>query len=145
MNEFLRQMIAFLQSKFDNDSDFKTAPKVYMAYLYNHMIKGTEVQVGLLDNSEVLKYSTFEGEQVASMPTQITIYSAQMTIGGQMRNPQEVAMIMTDKICRYMKDCDFTLFATRESTTQPMPLDTGTTSYFVAIRYDIEIVSPYQK
>ena len=148
MIKFLDDIRAFLSKKICADSDFAQKIPVNKSYLFNHSLKATEIQVGALDNSEETQYSTLEGEQVAYVPVQITVYAAQMAIGGVVKNPQDVAEIVADKLCRYMKslheEVKGVLLVTRTTFTQPLPLGTGAVTYFSALRYDIRINSPYK-
>ena len=147
MFEFINKIKTFLALKFSEDKDFEVPISVNEEYLFNHKLEGTEVQVGLLDNSEYERGTTFNGELVTYAPIQLTVYSVQMKIGNTARNPRDVAVIVADKICRYMSDLvnkiDDVLICQRTDYSAPFPMNEGATRYFVAVRYDILIDCPY--
>ena len=149
MFELMEKIKTFLAARFEADEDFETPIAVNDEYMFNHELGNTEVQTGFLDNSEYERLISFEGEQGAYMPIQLTVYSTQMKIGGKTYNPRDTGVIVADKICRYMKylsrEVCGILLCERTDYTSPYPMNEGATRYFVALRYDLVVDSPYRE
>lgn len=103
MNEFLEYIKNYIKTQFDNDTDLPSSKSVdiYNAYQLGHKVSDTsvpEIQVQILDNSEVVRYSSFEGENVSYIPLQITAYTGQMKQGTKMQSAQYWSIVFGEKI-----------------------------------------------
>lgn len=148
MFELVKIIQKFLANKFAADDDFETQIAVNDEYMFNHKLGDTEVQVGLLDNSEYTQASTFEGEQATFAPVQLTVYATQMKFGGKIYNPRDIAMLVADKLCKYMRNAveeiDEVILCERTNYAAPYPMNEGATRYFAAVRYDVVVRCPYR-
>lgn len=103
MNEFLEWMKEYIKTKFTNDADLPNTKvvEVYNAYQSGHEVSTNtvpEIQVQILDNNEVVEYSSFEGENVSYIPLQITSYTGQMKKGSTIKTAQEWSVIFGEKL-----------------------------------------------
>lgn len=152
MNEFLEYMKAYLSGKFAEDEEISKAVIVEKAYKINNEITTSnvpQIQIQIMNNSEVERYSSFDGENISSIPLQITSYTAQMKIGGVMKSAQEASIIFGQKV----KDVLNTIRKSVENqnikrcriiTMSPaLPLLEGSKVYTTAIRCEFWIANPY--
>lgn len=152
MNEFLEYIKTYLQSKFTEDTEITKTITIENAYKQGNEITTTnvpQIQIQIMDNSEVERYSTFEGENVSSIPLQITSYTGQMKIAQITKSAQEASIIFGQKIKKYLNmlresNINANILRCRISSMSPaMPLLEGSKVYATAIRCDFWIANPY--
>ena len=152
MNEFLKFIKEYLDEKFRNDTDISKKVIIDNAYKINNEIttaNSPQIQIQIIDNSEVEKYSSFEGENVSSIPLQIIAYAPQMKIGNVMKSSQDVALIFGEKLKKYINalresNVNKNIQRCRIITMAPaLPLLDGSKIYTTAIRCEFWIANPY--
>lgn len=146
MDEFLENIINYLQEKFSEDTDLSVSkrPQVYDSYQVNHEPQASkpEIQVQIIDLREQVNYTTFCGKQAINIPLQITAYTGQVKIKGEMTNAQHSSIKLADKIVRYIDDLIYQdnnygiTFARHISSTPALPMNDGGSIYASAVRYD---------
>lgn len=103
MDEFLEWIKNYIKTQFEEYSELPKTKvvEIYNAYEPGHEVSANtvpEIQVQILDNSEVVRYSSFEGENVTYIPLQITTYTGQMKMGSVMKSPQEWSIKFGEKL-----------------------------------------------
>lgn len=151
MDDFLENIINYLQSVFDADADLTPSkkPMVYDAYQVNHEPQSNkpEIQVQILDSREQVNYTTFCGKKAINIPLQFTSYSGQMKIAGIMTNAQHSSIKLADKVTKYIDDLVYgdenygIRYARYISSSPALPMNEGGSMYASAVRYDF-IVQP---
>ena len=155
MNNFLEWIKNYIKEEFENDTQIpKTkSVEVYNAYQSGHEVSTTtvpEIQIQILDNSEVERYSTFEeGEKVSYIPLQFTSYTSQMKLNTTMKSAQEWSIRFGDKLkamlnnLRTNKVVNKNILSVQVMGMSPaMPLLDGKV-YAAAIRCRFWIANPY--
>ncbi len=152
MNDFLDYIKAYLETEFANDSDIAKTVTVTKAYKTNNQISTTDtpqIQLQILNNAEVERYSSFEGENVSQIPLQITSYTTQMKIGESMVSAQEASIIFGDKIKAMLNHLRESVVNTNigrcriVSMSPALPLLEGSKVYTTAIRCEFWVANPY--
>ena len=82
MKQFVEDIISYISSNISADTDIVKTVKVGKAFKQGDTVEPPQISVQALDDSDALIYNTFEGEQVSYVPIQITVYTAQMQMGG---------------------------------------------------------------
>lgn len=149
MKIFLDDIIAYLDSKFANDTSIGASkkPKGYYAYKSGLEPDTTEpfYTIQLLDNSTASE--TFLREITINVPIQINVFGIKMNINNITHTAQESSIVLGEKIIEFMEEFKYSnknLIACRRITTTPaMPYEDGTKAYTTIIRYNIEINVPY--
>ena len=146
MEEFLENIIHYLQSVFNADTDFseKKKPLVYDAYKVNHEPTASkpEIQVQITDAREQTNYTTFCGKRAMSVPVQFTAYSGQI---GKETNAQYSSIKIADKIVKYIDELVYggneygISMATHISSTLGLPMNDGGTIYASVVRYNFVV------
>ena len=149
MKQFVDDIISYISSNIAADTDIAKTVKVCEAFKQGDTLTPPQISVQALDDSDALVYNTFEGEQVSYVPIQITVYTAQMKIGGATKSAQDCAMIFADKI-KAMFDLITTtqwnnniVRMRRIGGIPAMPVETGATTYMSPIRFDFYVTNPY--
>lgn len=144
MQSFVDSLIAFLDDKFATDVSISKKPKGHYAYE-----KGLEPNattpfytVQLIDSS--LAREDFNREVSNNIAIQINLFGVKMTIGGVLKNAQNVSYYLADKCKAYMNDYkyleDTKILSMRRTTSSPaLPYEDGSKAYFSVLRYNIEI------
>ena len=86
----LEKLISYLSNSFNNDTDIEDEISVVEAYSQRKQVI-PEITVNITSDSEVVRYNTFSGENVSQYSVQITSYTEQMTIGGELKSAQDAA------------------------------------------------------
>ena len=151
MEEFLDYIKAYLDDNFKNDSDITKTVTIEDAYKSGNEVTTSnvpQIQVQILDNSEVVRYSSFEGENVSYIPLQITSYTAQMKIAGTMVSAQRASIKFGQKIKNLLNALrnsrvNENIERCRIITMSPaLPLLEGKV-YTTAVRCEFWIANPY--
>lgn len=149
MNEFLNYIKEYISQGFTNDSEITKTVTIENAYKSGNEIKTDnvpQVQVQIMDNSEVQAYTSFEGENISAIPLQITSYTAQMKIGGTMRSAQEASIIFGQKLKNMLDklalatDNENIKLVVRTTMSPALPLLEGKV-YTTAIRYNFWVAT----
>lgn len=152
MNDFLDYIKTYLETAFENDTDITKEVTVTKAYKTNNQISTTDtpqIQIQILNNAEVERYSSFEGENESQIPLQITSYTTQMKIGGTMVSAQEASIIFGDKlkaILNHLRESvvNENIGRCRIMSMSPaLPLLEGSKVYTTAVRCEFWIAYPY--
>ena len=152
MNEFLEWVKQYIADNFASDADITKEVTVEFAYKQGNEVTTSnvpQVQVQLMDNSEVERYSSFEGENVSSVPLQITAYTGQMKIGGVTKSAQEASIIFGQKIkdmfvASRVKSVNENVTRLVRITMSPaLPLLDGSKVYATATRFNVWVANPY--
>jgi phospholipase C len=148
MDKFLEWIQNYLNDGFENDSEITKKVTVELAYKQGNKITTTntpQIQIQIMDNAEVERYSSFEGENVSSIPLQITAYTSQMKINNVMKSAQESSIIFGQKIKTLLNKLresvvNENISRCRIATTSPaLPLLEGEKVYMTAIRCEFWI------
>lgn len=151
MTNFYEWIKNYIETKFANDSDFsKTSVKV--AYLQGNKVTTDTVPqiiIQIMDDSEVDRYSSFDGENVSSIPLQFNAYAGQMKIGNKMKSAQEASMIFGTKLKVMLNELrenvvNANIMRCRRATMSPaLPLIDGSKIYFTATRCEFWVAYPF--
>jgi len=143
MEEFVDNLIAYLDAQFVADDTIATKPEGHYAYE-----KGLEptattpfYTVELLDYST--QSETFLEETTISTPFQINVYGVKMRVSSVLKNAQEVSFILTQKVAKFMENykynTDNVVYMRRTAFTSPIPYEDGSKAYYSVLRYDATI------
>lgn len=152
MNDFLDYIKTYLETAFENDTDIEKEVTVTKAYKTNNQISTTDtpqIQLQILNNAEVERYSSFEGENVSQIPLQITSYTTQMKIAGSTVSAQEASIIFGDKIKAMLNHLRESVVNENigrcriVSMSPALPLLEGSKVYTTAVRCEFWIAYPY--
>lgn len=148
MIKFVDDIIAFLEDKFANDTDFSKEIKGYYAYKSGLKPNATTPYfvVQLLDNQSGKE--EFDKETTAITPIQIIVYGVTMKVSNKLTDAQLVSGIMFDKVINYMNDYKYTTtkigsMRRMGSGANMIDYDGSGKTYYSALRYSIEIKLPY--
>lgn len=152
MGDFIEWLMNYLQTQINADTDIQNTITVKMGYKAGSEIttsSSPQIAVQIVDNSEVAQYSSFEGENISSMPIQFTIYTGKINYKNTITEPQFASIILGQKIKdilnqlresvvnRNIKRC-------RIITMAPaLPLSNGSKIYSTAIRCEFWVANPY--
>ena len=110
-----------------------------------------QIQIQIMDNAEVERYSSFEGENISSIPLQITAYTSLMKIGNVTRSAQESSIIFGQKVKTLLNKLrenvvNENITKCRIATTSPaLQLLDGSKVYMTAIRCEFWVLNPYKE
>lgn len=151
MDEFLEYIKTYLSTSFGSDTDIVKTVTIENAYKAGNEVSTSnvpQIQIQILDNSEVQRYSSFEGENVSYIPLQITSYTAQMKIAGTMVSAQQASIVFGQKIKNLLNalrssSVNENIMRCRIITMSPaLPLLEGKV-YTTAVRCEFWIANPY--
>lgn len=151
MDEFLEYIKTYLSTSFDADTDITKTVTIENAYKSGNEVSTSnvpQIQVQILDNSEVQRYSSFDGENVSYIPLQITSYTAQMKIASTMVSAQQASIVFGQKIKNLLNALrnsvvNENILRCRIITMSPaLPLLEGKV-YTTAVRCEFWIANPY--
>ena len=151
MFEFLKYIKNYIETKFASDSELPQSfeMKVYDAYTVGHTPSKTEIQVQLLNDSEVERYSSFDSTHVSNIPLEIVVYAFKMKLSNEMVSPREVSIRLADKVKIMLNELresnvNDNIKRVRIMTTSPaLPTIDGSQSYMTAIRCEFWVANPY--
>lgn len=152
MDEFLEWIKQYIAEQFANDKSIAKTITIENAYKQGNEVSTSnvpQIQIQIMDNAEVERYSTFEGEQVSSIPLQITSYTGQMKINKIDKSAQEASIIFGTKIKTMLNKLregvvNKNIQRCRISTMSPaLPLLDGSKVYTTAVRCEFWIANPY--
>lgn len=139
---FLDDFKVGLRKYFNEMDNLKQTVTVTDIYMFGHTINEPEIQIGLMNDSTVAKYETFDRETICNLPIQITIYTGQITVDGNILNKIDSANFFSDEIKKWIrenanrsKDIK-TIRRINISTAQPLG-NSGANIYTKSLRYDI--------
>ncbi len=138
-------VIDYIQSCVDSDTDLPEGINVLEAYKYSHQPKSTEIQVQEIDHSEFERFTTFEDGKIFITPLQFNVYAKQTTIGNEAVSAQKAANILAEKVVGWLNVMDLhtaipEVISVRNGTyASSVPLDSGTALYGAVVRVDIYI------
>ena len=142
MYKFLEDMKNYIKENINTDVDISKTynVEVYDAYTKGHTPTRTEIQFQIMDNSEVERYTSFEGANIFYIPLQISVFAFQMKLAGTMTSPREVSIKLGDKIISLLDSVKVVesnprVKRVRVITTSPaLPFNGGEKAYTTAIR-----------
>ena len=142
MYKFLEDMKNYIKENINIDVDISKTynVEVYDAYTKGHTPTRTEIQFQIMDNSEVERYTSFEGANIFYIPLQILVFAFQMKLAGTMTSPREVSIKLGDKIISLLDSVKVVesnprVKRVRVITTSPaLPFNGGEKAYTTAIR-----------
>lgn len=151
MFEFLEYMKSYLETKFANDNDLPNSfeMKVYDAYTTGHKPTKTEIQIQIMNDSEVDRYSSFDSTHISNIPLEIVVYAFQMKLDNKMVSAREVSIRIADKVKVFLNELresnvNDNIKRVRIITTSPaLPTIDGEKSYMTAIRCEFWVANPY--
>lgn len=153
MYRFLEDLKKYLEECFKNDADLTSAkkPYVYNGYQIQHepSSKKPEIQIQPLDNAENSNYTTFCGRNADYVPTQITVYTGQLKIGGVDYSAQDASVILAEKVDDYVYDYIYScqnknIYEGSKTTSSPaLPMNETGSIYFTSVRFSFTIAHPY--
>ena len=154
MDKFLDWVKSYLENGFANDSEIAKKVIVELAYKQGNTIATAntpQIQIQIMDNAEVERYSSFEGENISSIPLQITAYTSQMKINNVLKSAQECSVIFGQKVKTLLNKLrenvvNKNITRCRIVTTSPaLPLLDGSKAYMTAIRCEFWVTNPYKE
>ena len=154
MDKFLNWVKDYLEDSFSNDSDISKKVIFDLAYKQGNTITTTntpQIQIQIMDDAEVERYSSFEGENISSIPLQITAYTSQTKINNVMKSAQESSIIFAQKIKTLLNKLresvvNENIVRCRIATVSPaLPLLDGSKVYMTAIRCEFWVSNPYKE
>lgn len=139
---FIDEIQEGLKTMFSKTENLLQTVNVTGIYRYGHKIQAPEIQIGLMNDTTVIRYETFSGETLRNMPLQLTIYSGQITVNGKTL-PRDKSVDYIAELCRIWLEANKLKFPDIKSirristsTTQPLG-DIGASIYYKTMRYDI--------
>ena len=152
MYAFLEWLKGYIDEQFQADSSITKEVTIESAYKQGNTVNTTnvpQVQIQLLDDSEVERYSSFQGEHISYVGVQINAYAGQMKIDNTTYSAQDASIILGEKI-KSMITANNLLSAnnnikrcTRTSMSPALQLIDGSKVYYTAVRFDVWIANPY--
>lgn len=152
MNEFLAYIKQYIADAFSTDSSFTKTVTVTDEWKQGNEITTAntpQIQIQILDNSEVERYSSFEGENVSNIPLQITVYTSQGKFLNVMKSAQQMSRIYGEKLKKVLNTLreskvNGNIERCSITTMSPaMPLLNGEKVYATAIRCEFWVANPY--
>ena len=143
MQEFVDEIIKYLDSKFNADTNITKKPKGHYAYESGLVPTSTTTYytIQLLDDSTATE--DFNGETTYNSPIQITIYGIPMTIKGKQENAQSVSFYLAEQCKKFMEEYKYSskrIITMRRMTSTPaIPYGNGIKAYYSVIRYNITL------
>lgn len=142
----LEKIISYLSDSFNNDTDIENEIGVVEAYSQRKQVI-PEITVNITSDSEVVRYNTFSGENVSQYSVQITSYTEQMTIGGELKSAQDAANIFSEKVrALFQKQNLITaipeiVYVRRVGRTFAIPQIKGAKVYMSPVRFEIQTIN----
>ena len=152
MTDFYEWIKNYISERFAQDPDFAKTTNVRVAYLQGNKVTTENVPqviIQIMDNSEIVRYSSFENEQVSSIPLQFNVYTGAMKIKGQLKTAQEASIILGTKLIKMLNDLranvvnENILRCRRTSSSPALPLIDGSKIYFTAVRCEFWVAYPF--
>lgn len=146
MKEILDKIIDYIKESFDADKEISVSVSVVEAYSQKKQ-SAPEITVQISNDSEVTRYTSFEGENVSQLAVQVTSYTQQIEIGGKLKSAQEAANIFSEKVRDlFQKPKLFTsipeiIGVRRVGRTFAIPQLKGAKVYMSPIRFEIQIIN----
>lgn len=143
MQEFVDEIIEYLDSKFDADTNITKKPKGHYAYE-----KGLEptattpfYTVQLMDDSTATE--DFNSEVSYNSPIQFNLYGVRMNIDSKSKNAQEVSFYLAEQCKKFMEEYKYSskriTIMRRTASTPALPYGDGSKAYYSVIRYNITL------
>ncbi len=142
MYKFLESMKAYVKGKLNADEEISTQIDVYDVYTKGHTPQKTEIQFQIMDNSEVDRYTSFDGANIFSIPLQITVFAFRSKIADKVVSARELSVRLAEKVINILNAKDVVESNERVkrvrlmTTTPAMQFETGDKAYTTAIRYE---------
>lgn len=143
MQEFVDEIIEYLDGKFDADTNIANKPKGHYAYESGLTPDGKVpfYVVQLLDNSTATE--DFNREVSVNSPIQISLYGVKMKVGGKIKDPQSVSYYLADQCKKFMEEYKYSsekiTTMRRTSSTPALPYEDGSKAFYSVIRYNITL------
>ena len=143
MQEFVDEIIEYLDSKFDADANIENKPKGHYAYE-----KGLEptattpfYTIQLLDDSTVTE--DFNSEVAYNSPIQFNLYGVKMKVKDKLKNAQNVSFYLAEQCKKFMEEYKYSskriTTMRRTASTPALPYGDGSKAYYSVIRYNITL------
>lgn len=143
MQEFVDDIIKYLDSKFYDDANIINKPKGHYAYE-----KGLEptadtpfYTVQLLDDST--SNEDFNREVTYNSPIQINLYGVKMKLKGKLQNAQKISFYLAEQCKKFMEEYKYSsdkiTMMRRTASTPALPYGDGSKAYYSVIRYNITL------
>lgn len=143
MQEFVDDIIKYLDSKFYDDANIINKPKGHYAYE-----KGLEptadtpfYTVQLLDDST--SNEDFNREITYNSPIQINLYGVKMKLKGKLQNAQKISFYLAEQCKKFMEEYKYSsdkiTMMRRTASTPALPYGDGSKAYYSVIRYNITL------
>ncbi len=154
MDEFLDWVKSYLDNGLSNDSEIAKKVIVELAHKQGNTVTTAntpQIQIQIMDNAEVERYSSFDGENISSIPLQITAYTSPMKINNVLKTAQESSIILGQKVKTLLNRLresvvNENISRCRIVTTSPaLPLLDGSKVYMTAIRCEFWVANPYKE
>lgn len=143
MQEFVDEIIEYLDGKFEADTNIASKPKGSYAYKSGLIPDGKSpfYVVQLLDNSTATE--DFNSEVSVNSPIQISLYGVKMKVGGKINDAQSVSYYLADQCKKFMEEYKYSsekiTNMRRTSSTPALPYEDGSKAYYSVIRYNITL------
>lgn len=143
MREFVDEIIAFLDSKFNADTNITNKPIGH--YAYEKGLEPTSTTpfytVQLLDDSTATE--DFNQEITYNSPIQFNLYGVKMKLKGKLESPQIISYYLAEQCKKFMEEYKYSsnriTTMRRTASTPALPYGDGSKAYYSVIRYNITL------
>lgn len=143
MQEFIDEIIKYLDNMFKNDDNISNKPKGHYAYEKGLIPTATTpfYTVQLLDDSTYT--DDFNNEVSYNSPIQINLYGVKMKLKNKITDAQRISFYLAEKCKEFMEEykysSDKVITMRRTASTPALPYEDGEKAYYSVIRYNIII------
>lgn len=143
MQEFVDEIIKYLDSKFDADTNITKKPKGHYAYEKGLTPPSDNPYyvVQLLDDSTATE--DFNSETTYNSPIQFNLYGVKMKVKGKLENAQSVSFYLAEQCKKFMEEYKYSskriTTMRRTASTPALPYGDGSKAYYSVIRYNITL------
>ena len=150
MLKLKEDIMSYLKEHFSENGYFPNI-KIVESNLYNNYLEREQITVSIVDESEELRFTTFENAEINNVAIQINCYGLQRKMDGVARTAMyvsefiaEIAEIAFNK--RFITKYNENIKSIRKvSTIPPMPLKEGSQVYVTILRYELLVDYDYIK
>ena len=149
MKQFIDDIIAYISADINGSGLFTQTFVVDREYRYKKLVT-PRIGVLQLDNNDISRYDSFDGELVSSIPLQINVYVTNMLVGGYNKTAQEAAEMVADRITNLFDKVTITLWnknilgIRRSGCPAPQPLKENGAIYVAMLRYEMQVYRNYE-
>lgn len=135
----------YINGRIAEDKELSMSIGIKEQYPYGSKPNPPEILLAIMDNAELDRATTFEGEQVADVYLQIIVMANQMNIGGKKCSAQKSCSLLSEKLCTWFakntikENIPKILNTRRAQWTNSTPYENGTTTYYSILRFNLTV------